>query len=253
MEPIAHVKLPALADGRDALLWPALLDLADLLPQPWVVIGGQMVHLHGVVAGRVQPRVTQDIDVLFDIRAEVRVIAQAVMVLTALGYRVDGMSPDGLAHRYRSDDGVLVDVLAPDHMGARAAPRMVTTPPGRTVEVPGGRAALDHRIAVTITYLSRRSTVYVPDLAHAIHSKVKAFQRDGGGSPAGRSRHLDDLAFLCSLVDEPDECRALLGKARRTFRASSLAVLDDPMHPAWRLLGSEAQDAQLVWEQLRSS
>lgn len=212
-----------------------------------------MVHLHGVIADRAQPRVTQDIDVLFDIRAEVRAIARAVAVLDDLGYQVDGMSPDGLAHRYRRADGVLVDVLAPDHMGLRAAPRLVTTPPGRTVEVPGGRAALDHPVAVTITYGSRRSTVYIPDLAHAIHAKVKAFQLDGSGSLVARSRHLDDLTFLCSLVDDPDECRAVLGSAHRALRATSLAVLDDPMHPAWRLLGSDAQDAQLVWEQLRSS
>ncbi|WP_194815903.1 hypothetical protein [Nocardia sp. XZ_19_385] len=247
---IGHVTLPPLADNRDAQLWPALLDLADNLPQPYTVIGGMMVWMHGAVAGQQPPRVTQDIDVLMDLRAQVSALRKAVTALERLGYRVDGMSPDGLAHRYRRDDGTLVDLLAPDNLGRRAD--LTTTPPGRTLEVPGGTKALSHRVAVEIRYGTRSSVLYLPELARALHCKVKAYLIDHPTPRPGiESRHLSDIAFLVSLIDDPDRILEQLGARPGCEHFTAAAVLDDPRHPAWLTLGARADDARLVWGQLR--
>lgn len=52
------VSLPPLANDRDKVLWPVLMELADELPKPWTVIGGQMVYFHGLVVGRGPHRYT---------------------------------------------------------------------------------------------------------------------------------------------------------------------------------------------------
>lgn len=137
---LGAVDLPPLHGGRDGVLWPGLLELADRLPRPFVLIGGQMVYLHGAAVGRTPLRVTNDVDVLVDVRAQVNALKMAVKALGTLNYHVDGMSPDLLAHRYVRDDGMVVDLLAPDNLGPRA--NLTTTPPERTIEVPGGTATL---------------------------------------------------------------------------------------------------------------
>src|SRR5262245_48222132 len=103
---LGAVRLPRLAADRDAVLWPAMLDLAVALPQPWTLIGGQMVYLHGALVGRSPHRFTEDIDVVFDMRVEVNAITKADKALIQLGYEVAGVSADGLAYRYRNSDGV---------------------------------------------------------------------------------------------------------------------------------------------------
>ncbi|WP_143104895.1 hypothetical protein [Amycolatopsis regifaucium] len=72
---LGTLALPSLQGGGDRVVWPAMFDLADRLPPPWVMIGGQMVILHGLLAGRSTPRVTKDIDLLFDIRFTVDAVS----------------------------------------------------------------------------------------------------------------------------------------------------------------------------------
>lgn len=55
------VKLPALP-GYDAGLWLALIELTDVRPGEWTLIGGQMVLLHALEHGVVPPRVSTDLD-----------------------------------------------------------------------------------------------------------------------------------------------------------------------------------------------
>jgi hypothetical protein len=241
---LGTVSLPPLADGRDAVLWPGLLELVETLRQPYVLIGGQMVHLHGAVAGRQSPRVTADIDLLLDVRAQVTALKAAVRAVERLGYRVDGMSPDLLAHRYlRADDRMVIDLLAPDHLGPRAD--LTTTPPGRTIEVPGGTTTLRHRGRIEVEYGGRTGTVHVPDLPYSVLSKCRALLREHPvPGPLTRSRHLEDIAFLVSLITDPDEVSVR--------PPETLAVLDDPAHYVWRQLGDFSEDGHLVWRQLRT-
>jgi len=244
---LGTVRLPRLAAGRDEVLWPAMLDLAAALPQPWTLIGGQMVYLHGVLAGRSPHRFTEDIDVVFDMRVEINAIAKADRALDQLGYEVAGVSADGLAYRYRNGDGVEVGILAPDHLGERVLPKLHTRH-GRTVQVPGARKALQHSCTFTANYGDREEVAFVPSLLTAINIKLKAIGLPGPTERFG-SRHLDDIAFLVSLVDDPD---ALLSDpVYKSLPLNAAAALDAPTHSSWRKLGGHAEDGVAAWSMLR--
>jgi hypothetical protein len=206
------------------------------------------VYLHGLVVDRAPHRYTEDIDLVFDITLNVRAIEKAHVVLDGLGFEVKEVSAEGLAHRYVNNQRVEVDILAPDNVGERAATRL-TTPAGRTVQVPGGRKALQNTCSVEANYADRTATLFVPDLLAAVNIKLRAMNLPGR-SDAGRSRHLDDVAFLLSLSDDPDEL--LDDPAARKLRPTVAAALDDANHPSWRLLGEHAEDGFAVWEMLRA-
>ncbi|RSM67203.1 hypothetical protein DMH03_09125 [Amycolatopsis sp. WAC 01376] len=244
--------LPPLQGEGDRIVWPAMFDLADRLPEPWVMIGGQMVILHGLLAGRSIPRVTKDIDLLFDVRFTLDAFPRAHEVLKKLGYEVDGISADGKAHRYlHPETGMVVDILAPDKLGARAAPK-IRTPAGKIVSIPGGKTALDDARPLTATYGGRSATLYLPGLAAALVVKVKALI-DEPSKPGIPSRHISDIAFLASLVDDPD---ALFpGDPPGTPRFGCLVDrLDDPRDPSWLALGSpHAEDGFSAWQIMRET
>ncbi|WP_037317822.1 hypothetical protein [Amycolatopsis orientalis] len=244
--------LPSLRGEGDRVVWPAMFDLADRLPRPWVMIGGQMVILHGLLADRSIPRVTKDIDLLFDVRFTLDAFRRAHGVLGNLGYEVDGVSADGKAHRYRHPEtGMVVDILAPDKLGARAAPRL-RTPAGRIVSIPGGKTALDDARSLAVAYEGRAATLYLPGLAAALVVKVKALI-DEPARPGMPSRHIADIAFLTSLVDDPEGL--FTGAPPATPRFGCLVdCLDDPRHSAWLALGTpHAEDGFNAWEILRET
>lgn len=128
------VRLPTLA-GHDDELWEALIELSEVRPGEWTLIGGQMVFLHAIEQGAIPPRVSTDLDVLVNARIAGRPLAAFASGLVDLGFEQDGISPDGIAHRYRRNR-VTIDVLAPEGLGERTD--LTTTPPGRTLQVPGG-------------------------------------------------------------------------------------------------------------------
>lgn len=89
------------------------------------LVGGQMVLLHALEHGQVPPQVSQDGDVLTDIRAMPTALKDVVAALNGFGFALDGTGPDAIAHRYTRPSGpselpirtVTVDVLAPDGVG----------------------------------------------------------------------------------------------------------------------------------------
>jgi hypothetical protein len=104
------VHLPALAAPVDRL-WHVLLDLATALPRPWTSIGGQRVLLHALEHGQVPPQISQDGDVVADVRAASRALASVVTALTGAGFTVHP-NADGIAHRFVRADSpqdVVVD------------------------------------------------------------------------------------------------------------------------------------------------
>jgi hypothetical protein len=63
-ETVATCVLPSLPPKLDRL-WETILDIGQALSiDSWMLVGGQMVMLHGLIAGRVMTRATNDIDVL---------------------------------------------------------------------------------------------------------------------------------------------------------------------------------------------
>ncbi|MCW2761799.1 MAG: hypothetical protein JWR85_2000 [Marmoricola sp.] len=222
------IELPALPAPINEL-WHVLLDLEERLTAPWSVIGGQMVFLHVLEHGQVPPQISQDGDVIADIRADPTAITAIVTQLEELGFVLDGISADGLAHRYKRDAEprpVVIDVLAPDGVGGRA--NLLTSPPGRTVEVPGGTQALGRTEMVTIIHEGRQGRLPRPTLLAAIVGKAAA---TGLPNP---ERHYRDLALLLCLVEDPFVLVDRLTRKDRQRLGMARKLLDDA-HPAWAL------------------
>lgn len=116
----AVIELPVLAAPIDEL-WHVLLDLGERLSAPWSVIGGQMVLLHTLEHGEIPPKISQDGDVIADIRADPAAIRTIVAILEGMGFALDSISTDGVAHRYSrpaEPRPVVIDVLAPEGLGS---------------------------------------------------------------------------------------------------------------------------------------
>ncbi len=228
-EPVLLPTLP----GHDDALWSALIELSELRPGEWTLVGGQMVFVHATEHGVTPPRVSTDLDVLVNVRVVTGGVREFVRAIEAQGFVLVGASPEGLAHRYVRD-GVSIDVLAPEGLGARTD--LTTTPPGRTLQIPGGTQALDRTELVPVEFGGSRGLVPRPSLLGAIISKAVAVDVDD----LPDSQRLD-LALLLSLVDDPfamaDE---LTAKDRKRLRARS--EMADPDQRAWASLVSDTAD-----------
>lgn len=223
------IELPILPAPVDEL-WHTLLDLGESLDVPWALIGGQMVLLHALEHGQVPPQISQDGDVIADIRAVPGALTRVVAGIENLGFSLQSISADGLAHRYfraAKPRPVVIDVLAPEGLGERAD--LTTTPPGRTIEVPGGTQALSRAERITVVHEGRRGKIPRPTLLAAIVGKAAAT------ALPGPERHYRDLALLCALVPDPfDVAEKLTRKDRQRVRMASKLLGDT--HPAWALV-----------------
>lgn len=148
------------------------------------------------------------------------------------GIRQDGISPDGIGHRFRGR-GLVVDVLAPDHMGARAT--LTTVGPARTVQVPSGRRLLASVQRTPVDCGDQVARVPRPDLAAAIVGKAAA---QALPSP---ERHRLDLVFLLGLIDDITSIDAALSARDRRKLATAAHLLDEDR--VWRATRRPA-DAQ---------
>lgn len=226
------VRLPTLP-GHDDDLWAALIELSDLRPGAWTLIGGQMVFLHATEHGAQPPRVSTDLDVLVNARVVTGGVREFVAAIEAAGFALVGTSPEGLAHRYQRG-GVSVDVLAPEGLGPRT--NLTTTPPGRTLQVPGGTQALDRTELVPVVFGDHQGLVPRPSLLGAIVGKSVAVDVDD----VPDAQRLD-LALLLSLVDDPIElAEQLTKKDRQRLRART--EMADADQPAWSSLSVDEAD-----------
>ena len=81
--PAAAVTLPPLPAPVDRL-WHVLLDLPRRRGCRGTLLGGQMVLLHALEHGQVPPQISQDGDLVADVRAAQRAIASVVDALERL-------------------------------------------------------------------------------------------------------------------------------------------------------------------------
>jgi hypothetical protein len=228
------VRMPVLDPGLSQV-WHLLFDLSQVQPTTWCLVSGLMVMLHGLEHGRSDTRPTADGDVLVDIRALPAALREITSFLAESGLEPE-LAPEGIQHRFKreSADGELkVDVLAPDHVGPRAD--LTTTPPGRTVEVPGGTRALNRSERIQVQIDGRTGLIPRPDIVGAVLVKQEAT-----GLPGDPARHYQDLAYLLAILPQPRQARSdLTSKERAKLRACPLIGRD---HRAWRLLSDSDAD-----------
>ena len=227
--PVALPPLPVLGDE----LWDALIELTALRPGEWTLVGGQMVHLHALEHAATPPRLSTDLDIVVNARVVSGAVAHFVAAIEERGFTHDGMSPEGLVHRYRRGE-VSIDVLAPDGLGARAD--LTTTRPGRTLEVPGGTQALLRTELLPVSTQSNSGLVPRPSLLGAIVLKALAV----GVDDAPNAQRLD-LAFLLSLVEDPIALADQV-EAKDRQRLLERNELLDANHLTWRELPRDAGD-----------
>lgn len=227
-------------DDAERRLWAATLDLAELLDGlPWTLIGAQMVMLHAFEAGVVPGRTTGDLDFLLDVRAYVGATTEATRRLEEAGFQGTGLTPDGVAHRFRRDD-VIVDVLVPEGLGHRASRE--TFGGGRTIEVRGGTQALRRTESVEVALDGRNGNLRRPGLLGAVLLKARAVSAAAGEA----AKHRNDFAFLLGLIPDPRLLAEDLTDPERSWLRTR-GELNDQTHSAWRA-AVRPDDAYLAFQ-----
>jgi len=211
-------------DDLEHRLWRAALELADLQPEGWTLVGAQMVMLYAWEHGVSPTRTSRDLDVLVNIKAIAGGTQQFARQLLDAGFELAMVTPDGRGHRFVRGD-VTMDVLAADNLGDRAD--LTTIPPARTIAVPGGSQALRRTELVDVSLPGQDGRLPRPNVLGAILLKARAADVD-----PDPERHLADLAFLLSLVDDPFELVGELTPKEQRYLGARGAVRD-PNHPAW--------------------
>lgn len=192
-----------------------------------------MALLHAMERGAPLPRVSTDLDVLVNPRVLSGGVGAFVKSIELRGFTLVGVSPEGIAHRYRRED-VSIDVLAPEGLGRRT--NTSTTGTGRTVQVPGGSQALSRTELLPVEFGDRRGFVPRPNLLGAIICKASAVGVDD--VPANQRT---DLGLLLSLVDDPVAMSGQLSKSDRR-RLRQRAEMADPHETAWSRLDARAAE-----------
>jgi hypothetical protein len=221
------------------------------------LIGGQLMALLAAEHGARLPRLTEDADVLVDVRAEPAALEALSQRLLAEGFDIE-VSPTDIGHRFsrEADPGpgrVIIDVLAPEGLGPRT--RTFTVPPARTVGVPASGALLASAEIVAVEISSaagkhavgqvRRPTVLAALIGKAAAATIPV--------RPNRERDLQDAALLLAILRDPRPAAGSLTKAERRH-VRRLAVLDAVEHPAWRVLtGDQARQGRTALALLLSS
>ena len=225
--------------------WLLLLRLADTR-YPWVLIGGQLIHLLAAEHGALLPRVTLDADILVNVRASAGSIAKVCAWLESHDLTLEGASPDGVGHRFSkpADPGpgqVSFDVLAPEGLGERMV--ILTRAPFRTVNVPGSQSLITRAetieviVVSSVTGTAHAGRVHRPTVLAALIGKAAATGITGRVNPG---RDWQDAALLLSLLPDPVSARTSLsrGERKNLARVKDLASNE---HPAWAVLPPQAR------------
>lgn len=225
--------------------WGVLFDLAEEDLESWILVGGQMVYLLAREHHTERSRVSEDADVLVDVRVKPGGTEWLSKWLLERRFELAGQNRDGIGHRFerKADPGpgkVSIDVLAPEGLSKRTS--TITVGTARTVQAPGGSQAIRRSevVEVTVTCMvggqERVGKVRRPNLLGAIVGKAA-----GIGEIVDRidpERDWEDAAFMLSFLPDPDtlaqECN---GTDRR--RLGHLKPLVDRTHQAWDRLDAE--------------
>jgi hypothetical protein len=219
--------------------WSVLFDLAEEDSESWVLVGGQMVFLLAREHNAERKRVSDDADVLVNVRLKPGGTAWLSRWLVDRGFTLVGISTNEIGHRFerRANLGpgkVSIDVLAPEGLGSRTS--TTTISPARTVQAPGGSQAFPRSEVIEVSIATfdgkfeRAGRVQRPNLLGALVMKAA-----GIGEIVDRDdpeRDWEDAAFMLSFLPDPD---VSAGECEPTDRRRLLALkpLLERSHPAW--------------------
>lgn len=232
--------VPELGDAvHDVLL--DLYALSETYTDGWTLIGAQMVALHGWEGGRQAPRPSQDFDVLVNVRLLTHGTRDVSRFLIDRRYEPE-ISANGMAHLFRRGEAE-IDVLAPDGLGRRADLR--TVPPNRTTAVPGGSQALSRSELTALRSREVEGRIPRPNLLGAILIKLRAVDVDD--VPEAQRA---DVAFLLSLVEDPDALREQL-RSQEPAWLYRHAYFGDSAHEIWASIdGVDPEYCALIYRRL---
>ncbi|MCP3881821.1 MAG: hypothetical protein GY701_26040 [Sulfitobacter sp.] len=106
----------------------------------------------------------------------------------------------------------MIDVLAPDNLGAR---RQLRLGAGRTIEAPGTTQAFGRSSIVTVDVDGTTAQIRRPGLVGALLGKAAAVVKISSQSRASRAKHLRDFDSLSRLLGVADRQSAELTKSER--------------------------------------
>jgi hypothetical protein len=222
--------------------------LAGTVPiEEWCLVGGMMVLVAARAVGHRLPRAeqTKDGDVVVDVCTRPQALRRVATTLRNYGYDIppDAWDDEHVARCTFVGVYAQIDVLCPDD----AREEDLEADGGvRSLAIPGGRRALELAEPVRIYYEEEALDVEVrvPLLSGAMVVKAHAAI---DGRTADQRRHIEDVAALLSIVDDPSVLRQrLTDDDVRTIAALAPRLADDGdaawtgMDTATRLRGQAA-------------
>lgn len=194
------IQLPS--EGSEGEMWRELLDLSEHRADGWSIVGALMVSIHAFGGDLMLPRLTQDIDVVVEVRGVADEPRTFASNLTELGWDIpaDAINAEGVGHRFRKGK-LTFDLLAPEGLGEETD--LTTLKPLVTIAIPGGTQALRRTTYIDVDCAGRAGVLPVPDLIGAIVVKSCAAVVGDAGDGKDPARHLGDLALLYAVAEDP--------------------------------------------------
>lgn len=215
--------MPAMTSDQEAS-WHGLMDLQEILPEGWTLVGGQMVHLHCAERGFDPTRPTPDIDAVLDVVGYPNILLEFTSKLEEIGFKAMPPTATGKQHRWMRGEAS-IDVLIPDSIGERSLARVGATG-SQTVATPGAQQALTRSDLVEVVAGDRTGYVRRPNLVGALVCKAAAHSVP---SDPRKGRHLSDFATLASMLTNRDLRDAKFSKSDKKYlRSMCAAVRKDP-------------------------
>ena len=207
----------------------------------WCLVGGLMVLVAGRLEGARDHRATRtkDGDILIDVVADPTALAAVVEECRSYGFdfpRHDWPDDEGFARCTLVAHSAQVDLLCPDD----AAEHQLVAGGARSLAIPGGRRALEVAEPVTVLLGDDWAPVdvCVPTLYGALAVKAAAATDPRTRS---QSRHLEDVAFLLSIVDDPRRLQRELTEGDLALLHLLVEDLNDDASVAWAHLDKAAR------------
>lgn len=218
--------------------WDVVIELGGGLQEgSWMLVGGLMTQAHAMIAGH-QSRATVDVDVLVDVMASTSNISAMVRQLEGMGFALKEPGLRGTAFHRMIRGALAVDILVVDHLPSDKA-RSAKVNRWPMMEIAGGAQAIERGMDLVLDYEDGSTRIRIPNLLGALVLKSAAYCVDR----QDRSRHLDDIALLASLVtDHKGYIERLHGSDKKRLRAVAEA-LSDPNGSSWMRLNPENRKA----------